>query len=180
MNTIIIAQHEYQNSDEVVFQTITDNIYIPHKFVLFLKDTVFKTHLQNNECYYTTDDPYLRCQCNVFHSINYIQFIINNTIIYFRDYFYQELEGENICILLLKETINNRWEFGISFIEQHSILFNYNDSSITFYGNETKLKPYHESHRDIHLIRKVMRILNIINIFTMILLFYSKLTSNNK
>ena len=145
MNTIIIAQHEYQNSDEVVFQTITDNIYIPHKFVLFLKDTVF-----------------------------------NNTIIYFRDYFYQELEGENICILLLKETINNRWEFGISFIEQHSILFNYNDSSITFYGNETKLKPYHESHRDIHLIRKVMRILNIINIFTMTLLFYSKLTTNNK
>lgn len=179
LNKIIIDQHEYQNSDEVVFQTITENIYIPHKFVLFLKDTVFKPYLQKNECYYTTDDPYLRCQCNIFQTINYIQFIFNKTIVYFRNNFYEELEGQNICILLLKETINNRWEFGISFIEQHSILFDYNDSSITFYGNETKFRPYQERPRDIKIIRTVMSILNFINIFSFTLLLYSKITTHN-
>ena len=179
LNKVIIAQHEYKNNDEVVFQTVTENIYIPHQFVLFLKDKVFKSYLDKNECYYTTDDPYLRCQCSIFQKMNFIQFIFNKTIVYFRNNFYKELEGENICILLLKETINNRWEFGISFIEQHSILFNYNDSSITFYGNETKFKPYYESHSICQIQRKIIIILNIIHIFSTTLLLYYKITTNN-
>lgn len=139
MNKVIIGDYSYYNNYSMIFQLSDHGIKAPTAFMNYLQHEIFKEYIDNGQCrfmLYTFN--FLECECSVFDSIPYISFYI--------DGYEYKLYKSNFIMCLPKSCKldivdnyfdNTTWEFSLNFLKEYSLLFNYTESSITFYNDST-------------------------------------------
>ena len=138
MHMAKIGQDNYNLSKPVVFDTGVDDIKIPLKDFLLIKDSIFKNKKPN--CQYGRDN-YFHCICDSVdrESLNNIDlYLDNNFSISITPKDYSQIQSQtpdNInCILYISVSYNtDLWQIGNNLLNDYYTILNYDDKTIGFY-----------------------------------------------
>ena len=133
----------YVNEEYAKFTSEHFNILAPYRFLQFMKKTVFKDYMEKGKCMYTSSDRYhfYSCDCDVLDKLEDIHFVFNNIVHTFKmkDLFeiYDPSEmGSEFCELLISKSNDDKWSFGVMFLEKYMSQFDYESNTISFYSEK--------------------------------------------
>ena len=182
MKKIIIGDYTYENNHYQYFQANDYLIYAPLDFMLYLSNTVFKEHLQNNTCKFYKDVKIkaFQCNCEIKKYFKDISFIFNDIMLTFNS---NELFGEyvDVCELKIKQNYINdtQWIFGHMVLSKYPTIFDYEESSITFYSNSDLSIHYNSSHSK-QIIVQITHLILVIGCFFLIYVKFIKFDLQTK
>ena len=124
-----------------MFQSGESDIHIPKEFFEFLKSTVFKKYLENEECalYKFTIDYVIRCNEEVLETLPPFKFLIGNYQIeiphnmLFTDMF----DKKQLRFFQPRTDQEHLWIIGMPFFRSNDVLFDYENKTVSFFGNNT-------------------------------------------
>lgn len=142
---------DYINNDYAYFNSGDELILAPYDYLSFIENVYLKDYISNKTCQRNVDEStrdyikiYYSCDCN------YISYVAGFDIIIDGHRF--ELKNEELfttyyrdCRFVIEHKTSNpdQWVFGAHFIRQYNILFDYEDSSITFYTDKPIKTEYY-------------------------------------
>ena len=133
----------YVNEEYAKFTSEHFNILASYRFLQFMKKTVFKDYMEKGKCMYTSSDRYhfYSCDCDVLDKLEDIHFVFNNIVHTFKmkDLFeiYDPSEmGSEFCELLISKSNDDKWSFGVMFLEKYMSQFDYESNTISFYSEK--------------------------------------------
>ena len=166
---VVIGDYHTKTQYDVYFQTNTIEILVPKIIVKYLNDSFFYSHVKNNSCSYYPMRKSYECSCEIVPLFPHFNFAIGDY--YYRIpryYFYEEIGGK--CLFLFGENSFDEWEIGIPFFSEYAALFDYEESTITFYSRRP-LEPYIAHSRFtlyiLNILSLVMLMMCIVLILTM-------------
>lgn len=141
LHSISNGIYTYYNSDSMMFQSGESDIHIPKEFFEFLKSTVFKKYLENEECalYKFTIDYVIRCNEEVLETLPPFKFLIGNYQIeiphnmLFTDMF----DKKQLRFFQPRTDQEHLWIIGMPFFRSNDVLFDYENKTVSFFGNNT-------------------------------------------
>ena len=182
MKKITIGDFTYENSYYQYFQSNTHLIYAPLDFMLYLSNTVFKDYLLNNTCKFYKDVKIkaFQCNCEIIHYFKDINFMFNDIVLTFNS---NEIFGGyvDVCELNIKENYINdtQWIFGDMVLSKYPTIFDYEESSITFYSN-SDLSIHYNSTQFNHIIVQITYLILVIGCFFLIYIKFIKFDLHQK
>lgn len=133
LKNVIFDDKLFKNHYDLSFQANDARILAPKMFMNFLMEEYFKDLIRRNVCEKDT----LICKCSSFSSFPNLIFNIDNNLIKLnqKSLYRRTALG---CQLYIQENVEepDKWQFGMSFLNNFVTLFNYENSTITFYSNE--------------------------------------------
>jgi hypothetical protein len=125
-----------------IFDTGSNVIIAPYQYYEILKDKLFKTSLENKECYNLKDvggTMGFRCNNNVnFDTFPKLQFVFDNNNAYdlqTEDLFIRDAQ-EYMFRIIFSSVPGNGWLLGQPFLKQFFMVFDKDDDSVGFYHKE--------------------------------------------
>ena len=144
ISKVIVNKEVYDNKEEMLFITNETRIYAPQNFMNFLTENIFKEYLRTKTCSYYSfyfDKHYcIVCDCSLInHQEDFVfDFEINNSKFRFKynDLFTQINPKKCEFQIMKNNDDNNTWMFGLNFFYKFHSMFNYEDKTITFFGDD--------------------------------------------
>lgn len=131
----------------VSFHANASKIFAPQKFIAALKKNIFQDLIKKKICNSTLFmDWNFECDCKSLHLFPDITFVIEDKkyILEKNEVFYHLAFS---CFFIIVESPTNEWVIGTSFLKKYLTLFDYENSTISFYS-ESKLEDYVPSGDD--------------------------------
>lgn len=157
----------YYNIDYAYFNSGEELILAPYDYLSFIENVVLKDYLENKTCQRNIDEStkdyvkiYYSCDCNYIRYIKGLDFIIEGHRF--------ELNNENLfssfyreCRFVIEHKTNypNQWVLGAHFMKKYKILFDYEESTITFYTDKPIKKDYYTTIISIYMFISITMLL---------------------
>ena len=141
LHSISNGEYIYYNNYSMMFQSGESDFRIPKDFFEFIKNTIFKKYLDNNECALVkfTMDYVIRCRKEVLDTLPPFKFHIGNYLIeipheiLFTDMF----ESKQLRFFQPRLNQEQLWIIGMPFFKSNDVLLSYENKTVTFYSNNT-------------------------------------------
>lgn len=162
--------HVFPNDNYSYFQSSESKIFAPKDFINYLSETLFKTLLEKQDCFYENAPQFGMIYCSFiqfnFSMVNFV-FDSHSYKIDINDLFYCQNKRCEFDILSNKWNANS-WIFGTSFLKHFSSEFDYEKHKISFYS------PSEFAYVGVNHIKQSISILLMINSAILVLvLFYN-------
>ena len=134
---VYINNNIFINTYDVALQTNDDTFGVPTAFMEYLHVNYFKTYIDNGVCVISNYLKQYQCNCKAMTWPN-ITLVFGDDGIAFpllMGLIVDDIGGRCAFKLNVNKEDNNAWELGISFVNQYSILFDYETNQLTFYQN---------------------------------------------
>lgn len=154
LDEVVIDGKKFVNKNYAYFQSSRKYILAPADFLKFLEQTYFSQHIKEKDCEYNTKSNRFECFCSSVYHLPEVNFIFEGINFSFKENLFEYLDEQKCKFLIFENTEEPfSWEFGFTFIEAYDMLFNYTDSSITFYSHKKfkAQKDYHQ-HTNLNLV----------------------------
>lgn len=135
---VYINNNIFINTYDVALQANDDVLAVPTAFMEYLHVNYFKTYIDNGVCVVSNYLKQYQCNCKAMTWPN-ITLVFGDDGIAFplsTGVIVDDIGGRCVFKLTANKDDNNAWELGISFINQYSILFDYETNQLTFYHNK--------------------------------------------
>lgn len=137
MNKFYIGDGEYNNEYPMKFELSQRKLLLPQKVYEILQQEIFTPYVANKTCFYKQQEELYECSgdClqyfpNIELILDNIRFSLNGECLYKKVF-----EVKTYMIGINKEF--DEWVIGVPFFEKYPVLFDYENSSMTFYSNTT-------------------------------------------
>ena len=134
------SSYMYFNKDQKYFysyfQTNTREILVPTEYFHFIKYHVFRDLVNSNKCFFNSQFR-LICSTSFINSVDFnvsINFEDNKFILHGKELF-EEYGDTSQLIMKINDENPREWVFGVCFLKYYSLLFDYDDKSISFYSD---------------------------------------------
>ena len=163
LSKVYLGNKEYDNDEDAILQGNDKRILVPRKFFIFLKENVFSLYEKNNTCRLRNMMRYHFYDCLYNETIYFpnitFQFDTFKLQIDYK-WLYEKIEYKNVTyrqFYIEENHINSsQWQFGIPLFRQYPTLFNYDNSSITFYYNDEDNKISNSTIKEIVIINSIV------------------------
>ncbi len=148
LTKVIVGNNVYDNDDYALLQGNDRRVKVPSKFFNYLKEKYFNAYEKEGVCRYRNilRFNFYECLYNKTENFPSFTFVFDNFSLPFEDrQLYRKVEYDNNTYkqFFIEENViePTKWQFGIPLFRQYPVLFDYDDSSITFfYANKGILK----------------------------------------
>lgn len=168
---VVIGNYHTKTQFDLYFQTNNIAIYVPKTIAKYLNDTFFDAHVKNNTCSYFPRRKTFECSCEIVSLFPHFTFALGDY--YYRIpkyYLYEEIGGK--CLFLFEDNNVDEWQIGIPFFSEYAALFNYEDSTITFYSRRP-LEPYINHSKAILYILNILSFIMLVMCIILIFVMYN-------
>ena len=157
----------YYNTDYAYFNSGNELILAPYDYLSFIENVLLKDYLANKTCQRNIDEStreyvkiYYSCDCNYIRYIKGFDLIIDGHRF--------ELNNEDLfttfyrdCRFVIehKTSYPNQWVLGAHFMRKYKILFDYEESTITFYTDKPLKKNYYSTIVSIYIFISITMLL---------------------
>ena len=165
--TIYLGESQFENIWFSYFQTNINLIKAPKQFIEFLSDNYFEDKINKGVCQkITVFTEHYECKCREIKDFPDIRFIFGSIVFRFnKDKLF--VQFDTICQLLIEQnTDGNHWIFGLPFVDEYGMEFDYEKKSITFYDTS----PFEILKDKIQISKSSPKTIIIINIILLVIL----------
>lgn len=140
LTKVIVGNDVYDNDEYALLQGNDRRVKVPSKFFNYLKEKYFNEYEKEGVCRYRQilRFNFYECLYNKTDNFPSFTFVFDNFSLPFEDkQLYRKVEYDNNTYkqFLIEENIiePTKWQFGIPLFRQYPVLFDYDNSSVTFY-----------------------------------------------
>lgn len=147
LTKVKVGNKMFDNVEPSYFQTNDKRILVPKRFMAFMKENYFNAYIQNKTCVFRSILKYNFYEC-IYNQTQYfpiISFYFDDVEIPINsEHLYRVVNLSNGNIIkqyFIEENYENenQWIFALAFIKSNPMLFDYDNSTITFYYNTTTI-----------------------------------------
>ena len=138
LKSVMYLNNEYDNKDEIYFDSAISNIMAPFSFFSEYNDKVMKDFIFDNICNMETmgDQVRYKCQCRGLNNFPSIDFVFKGNI---KFHFEKEdlfLNYTDVCYFRIENNFydKHQWIFGLPVLKKYIIEFDYTNEVINFYS----------------------------------------------
>ena len=158
LTQVKVGKVRFNNVESSYFQTNDKRILVPKRFMTFMKENYFNAYIKNKTCVLRDilKHHFYECVYNQTRYFPMISFYFDNVEIPINnEHLYRVVtlsNGNVVKQYYIEENYDNenQWIFAIAFLKSNPMLFDYDNSTITFYYNSTT--PNNDTYRIIQCI----------------------------
>ena len=180
LKKIYFGNKVFDNVDKSSFQTNVHSIIAPKNFYEYMIKEYFEEKIKDNLC--SLSSEFIECYCSKIKNFPGISFLFEN-ILFELDETDLFISFEKKCRFIVeKNEKDNKWIFGISFIQKYDIEFDYNSGNITFFtDNEVSfVNGIYKEKKNKNFVISIIIVLEYSLFLFMIYSIYIKLRIKNK
>lgn len=139
MESIMINSVKYQVNDYAFFNSMNDKIFVPKKFMDFLTETIFKPFIDTKSCEKSVVNEIFVIVC-IRKVVKYFDDLVINfdngaKLIIVKEIMFTKFFDKLLFVIKNQWPKRDSWEIGTIAFKNHTIVFDYDNESITFYSS---------------------------------------------
>lgn len=136
LNKFYIGDKEYSNEFPMKFELSQRKLLLPLKIYELFQKEIFTPYVANKTCVYKQQEELYECSGEGLKYFPSIDLILDNIKFSLKGECLYKKIFEAKTYMIGKNTIDE-WVIGVPFFEKYPVLFDYEKSTITVYGNTT-------------------------------------------